>query len=104
MVLQATFLFDGTVLENLRFGNEGTAEEEVLRAAQTAGVHDYIEALPAGYDTQIGERGVQLSGGQKQRLSIARAILEDAPILIMDEVTSSVDAQTEAEISPPWAR
>jgi ATP-binding cassette, subfamily B, bacterial len=98
MVLQDTFLFAGTVKENLRFGNEGASSEEIVAAATAANAHDFIEALPRGYDTRVGERGVKLSGGQKQRLSIARAILKDAPILILDEATSSVDADTEAEI------
>jgi ATP-binding cassette, subfamily B, bacterial len=98
MVLQDTFLFAGTVKENLRFGNEGASEEEIVVAAKAANAHSFIEALPQGYDTRVGERGVRLSGGQKQRLSIARAILKDAPILILDEATSSVDTQTEEEI------
>jgi len=98
MVLQDTFLFAGTVKENLRFGNEGASDEEIVVAAKAANAHSFIEALPRGYDTRLGERGVRLSGGQKQRLSIARAILKDAPILILDEATSSVDTQTEEEI------
>jgi ATP-binding cassette, subfamily B, bacterial len=99
MVLQDTFLFNGTVLDNLRFGNEAATEEAVVRAARLAGAHDFIEGdLPDGYRTQVGERGVKLSGGQKQRISIARAILKDAPILVLDEATSSVDAETEAGI------
>jgi ATP-binding cassette, subfamily B, bacterial len=98
MVLQDTFLFASTVKENLRFGNEGASEEEIVAAAKAANAHSFIEALPHGYDTRVGERGVRLSGGQKQRLSIARAILKDAPILILDEATSSVDTQTEEEI------
>jgi ATP-binding cassette, subfamily B, bacterial len=98
MVLQDTFLFAGTVKENLRFGNEGASDEELVVAAKAANAHSFIEALSRGYDTRVGERGVRLSGGQKQRLSIARAILKDAPILILDEATSSVDAQTEEEI------
>jgi ATP-binding cassette subfamily B protein len=98
MVLQDTFLFAGTVKENLRFGNEGASNEEIVAAATAANAHDFIEALPRGYDTRVGERGIKFSGGQKQRLSIARAILKDAPILILDEATSSVDADTEAEI------
>ncbi len=98
MVLQDTFLFAGTVKENLRFGNERASDEEIVAAAKTANAHGFIEALPQGYDTRVGERGVKLSGGQKQRLSIARAILKDAPILILDEATSSVDTQTEQEI------
>ncbi len=98
MVLQDTFLFAGTVRENLRFGNEEASDEEIVVAAKAANAHSFIEALPRGYDTSVGERGVRLSGGQKQRLSIARAILKDAPILILDEATSSVDTQTEEEI------
>ena len=98
MVLQDTFLFAGTVKENLRFGNEGASEEEIVAAAKAANAHSFIEALPRGYDTRVGERGVKLSGGQKQRLSIARAVLKDAPILILDEATSSVDNETEEEI------
>jgi ATP-binding cassette subfamily B protein len=98
MVLQDTFLFAGTVKENLRFGNEGASEEEIVAAAKTANAHGFIEALPQGYDTRVGERGVKLSGGQKQRLSIARAVLKDAPILVLDEATSSVDTETEEEI------
>ena len=98
MVLQDTFLFAGTVKENVRFGNEGASDEEIVAAAKAANAHSFIEALPRGYDTRVGERGVKLSGGQKQRLSIARAVLKDAPILILDEATSSVDTETEAEI------
>jgi ABC-type multidrug transport system fused ATPase/permease subunit len=98
MVLQDTFLFAGTIKENLRFGNKEASEEELVAAAKAANAHNFIEALPRGYDTRVGERGVKLSGGQKQRLSIARAILKDAPILILDEATSSVDTQTEEEI------
>ena len=98
MVLQDTFLFAGTVKENLRFGNERASDEEIVAAAKAANAHSFIEALPRGYDTRVGERGVRLSGGQKQRLSIARAILNEAPILILDEATSSVDTQTEEEI------
>jgi ATP-binding cassette, subfamily B, bacterial len=98
MVLQDTFLFAGTVKENLRFGNEGASDEESIAAAKAANAHSFIKALPRGYDTRVGERGIKLSGGQKQRLSIARAVLKDAPILILDEATSSVDTQTEEEI------
>jgi ATP-binding cassette subfamily B protein len=98
IVLQDTFLFAGTVKENLRFGNDVASDEEIVTAAKAANAHNFIEALPQGYDTRVGERGVKLSGGQKQRLSIARAILKDAPILILDEATSSVDTQTEEEI------
>jgi len=95
IVLQDVFLFYGTVRENLLFGRPNADEAEMIAAAKTANAHDFLVDLPEGYDTLIGERGVKLSGGQKQRLSIARAILKDAPILILDEATSSVDTETE---------
>lgn len=95
IVLQDVFLFYGTVRENLLFGRPDANEEQMIAAAKAANAHDFIKDLPQGYDTLIGERGVKLSGGQKQRLSIARAILKDAPILILDEATSSVDTETE---------
>jgi ATP-binding cassette subfamily B protein/subfamily B ATP-binding cassette protein MsbA len=95
IVLQDVFLFYGTVRENLLFGRPNADEAEMILAAKAANAHDFIADLPEGYDTLIGERGVKLSGGQKQRLSIARAILKDAPILILDEATSSVDTGTE---------
>jgi len=95
IVLQDVFLFYGTVRENLMFGRPDADEAEMIAAATTANAHEFISNLPEGYDTLIGERGVKLSGGQKQRLSIARAILKDAPILILDEATSSVDTETE---------
>jgi ATP-binding cassette subfamily B protein/subfamily B ATP-binding cassette protein MsbA len=103
MVLQDTFLFNGSVMENLRFGNEAASDEEVYEAARVANADGFIRELPQGYDTQVGERGVKLSGGQKQRISIARAVLKDAPILILDEATSSVDTETEAEIQAALA-
>ncbi len=95
VVLQDTFLFNTTVRENLLYGKPDATEEELIAAAQAAYAHDFIEALPNGYDTEIGERGVKLSGGQKQRLALARAILADPRILILDEATSSVDAEAE---------
>jgi ATP-binding cassette, subfamily B, bacterial len=98
MVLQDVFLFNGTVRENIRFSKPDATNEEIIQAAMIARAHDFIMQLPNGYDTQIGERGLKLSGGQKQRLAIARAVLKDAPILILDEATSAVDTQTEAEI------
>lgn len=98
LVLQDVFLFDATVRENLLVGRPDAAEEEVIAAAKAANAHEFITQLPLGYETMIGERGVRLSGGQKQRLSIARALLKDAPILVLDEATSSVDTQSEALI------
>lgn len=95
IVLQDVFLFYGTVRENILFGKTDATEEEVIAASKAANAHQFITQLTDGYDTLIGERGVKLSGGQKQRLSIARAILKDAPILILDEATSSVDTETE---------
>jgi len=95
MVLQDVFLFHGTIRENILFGRPDATEEEVIRAAEIANASEFIDRMPHGYDTLIGERGVKLSGGQKQRLSIARAVLKDSPILILDEATSSVDTETE---------
>lgn len=95
VVLQETFLFNTTVRENLLFAKPDATDEELIAAAQAAYAHEFIEALPRGYDTEIGERGVRLSGGQKQRLALARAILANPRILILDEATSSVDAEAE---------
>ena len=99
MVLQDVFLFNGTVAENIAYGSPGATLEEIIDAAVAAGADEFIRDMPSGYDTNIGERGVRLSGGQKQRLAIARALLYDAPILILDEATSSVDTETEAKIA-----
>jgi ATP-binding cassette, subfamily B, bacterial len=95
LVLQDVFLFHGTARENILFGREGASDVEVVRAARIANAHDFITQLPQGYDTMLGERGVKLSGGQRQRIAIARAVLKDAPILILDEATSAVDTETE---------
>jgi subfamily B ATP-binding cassette protein MsbA len=95
VVLQDTFLFNATVRENLLYGKPDAGDEELEAAATAAYAHEFIQALPDGYDTEIGERGVRLSGGQKQRLALARAILADPRILILDEATSSVDAEAE---------
>ena len=99
MVLQDVFLFNGTVAENIAYGSPKATLEEIIEASIVAGADEFIREMPNGYDTHIGERGVRLSGGQKQRLAIARAILYDAPILILDEATSSVDTETEAKIA-----
>lgn len=95
IVSQDIFLFNGTVRENILYGRPDATDEEVIAAAQAANAHEFILELPNGYETKVGERGVKLSGGQKQRISIARAILKDAPVLILDEATSSVDTKTE---------
>jgi ABC-type multidrug transport system fused ATPase/permease subunit len=98
IVAQDPFLFNGTVRENLHFGRLDATAAEVEAAAHAAHAHEFIAAMPEGYDTLIGERGVKLSGGQKQRVAIARALLKDPPIIIFDEATSNVDSETEAKI------
>ncbi len=97
-IMQDVFLFNTTVRENILFGRPEAREEEIRQAARAANAEDFILRLPQGYDTLVGERGTRLSGGEKQRISIARALLKNAPILILDEATSSVDAESEAEI------
>ena len=98
MVLQDVFLFNGTIAENIAYGAQNATQEEIEAAARIAHAHEFICAMPEGYATVVGERGVRLSGGQKQRLSIARAVLRNAPILVLDEATSAVDTETEAQI------
>ncbi|MEQ9714042.1 MAG: ABC transporter ATP-binding protein [Candidatus Asgardarchaeum sp.] len=98
IVPQDIFLFSGTIRENIAYGKPDATEEEIIRAAKLANIHDFIVSLPNKYDTIIGERGVTLSGGQRQRVAIARAILTDPRILILDDATSSVDVKTEYEI------
>jgi len=98
VVLQDNFLFDGTVRENILFGRPDASDEDVRRAAEIARADEFVLALDKGYDTVIGERGVKLSGGQRQRMAIARAILADPRILILDEATSSLDSESEALI------
>jgi ATP-binding cassette subfamily B protein/subfamily B ATP-binding cassette protein MsbA len=104
MVLQDVYLFYGSVRENILFGRPEASHAEVVEAAKIANAHEFIVNLPDGYDTMVGERGVKLSGGQKQRVSIARALLKDAPILILDEATSSVDTETELLIQQALER
>ncbi|MDR2355211.1 MAG: ATP-binding cassette domain-containing protein, partial [Clostridiales Family XIII bacterium] len=104
VVFQDTYLFYGTVSENLLLAKPGATQEELERAAALAGAHGFIAALPEGYETVIGERGARLSGGERQRIAIARAILKDAPILILDEATSNVDAASERVIQEGLAR
>jgi len=98
VVHQDIYLFAGTVAENIRYGKLGASREEIIAAAKLANAHDFIMALPDGYDTDIGQRGVKLSGGQKQRLSIARVFLKNPPILILDEATSALDQENERAI------
>jgi ATP-binding cassette, subfamily B, bacterial len=98
LVSQEVYLFHGTIRENIAYVNGDAPLEEVVRAAKLAQLHDFVASLPDGYDTPVGERGIQLSGGQRQRLSIARAIVKDAPVLILDEATSAVDTETERAI------
>ncbi len=104
MVQQDVYLFAGTVAENIGYGKPGSSREEVIAAAKRANAHEFIMALPEGYDTYIGERGVRLSGGQKQRLSIARAFLKDPPIMILDEATSALDNESERVIQDSLER
>jgi ABC-type multidrug transport system fused ATPase/permease subunit len=98
VIPQDPFLFSATVRENLAFGRPGAPEEELVHAARLAQADEFIARLPDGYDTVIGERGITLSGGQRQRLAIARALVLDPRILILDDATASVDAATEAQI------
>lgn len=98
IVQQDVFLFAGTVMDNIRYGRVGATDAEVIEAAKRARIHDEIMALPNGYDTPVGERGVMLSGGQKQRISIARLFLKNPPVLILDEATSALDTVTETDI------
>jgi ATP-binding cassette subfamily B protein len=104
LVSQDVFLFHGTVRDNIAYGAPDATTDDVYGAARTAEAHDFIESLPNGYDTIIGERGQKLSGGQRQRLSLARALLTDSPVLILDEATSAVDNETEAAIQRSLAR
>jgi ATP-binding cassette subfamily B protein len=98
IVLQEPLLFSGTIRDNIGYGKLGASEEEIFAAAEAANAHDFICGLPDRYDTELGERGAQLSGGERQRICVARAFLKDAPILILDEPTSSIDSKTEAVV------
>ena len=98
LVPQEPVIFAASAWDNIRFGRDGASNDEVQAAARTAAAHDFISALPQGYDTYLGERGVMLSGGQKQRIAIARAILRDAPVLLLDEATSALDAESERAV------
>ncbi|RJF72482.1 ABC transporter ATP-binding protein [Deinococcus cavernae] len=104
VVQQDVYLFSGTVMENIRYGNPDATPSEIIEAAKQAGAHDFITALPDGYDTDIGQRGVKLSGGQKQRLSIARVFLKDPSVLIFDEATSALDNESERVVQESLER
>jgi ATP-binding cassette subfamily B protein len=98
LVLQEPVLFSTSIADNIAYGRPHAGKSDIIAAAKAANAHDFISRLPRGYDTMVGERGLCLSGGERQRISIARAFLKDAPILILDEPTSSVDVKTEAAI------
>lgn len=98
IVMQNVILFEDTIFENIKVGRRDASREEVVEAAKKAMIHDFISGLPKGYDTPVGENGVGLSGGQRQRISIARALLRDAPLVILDEMTSSLDPINEVKI------
>ncbi|MGO4675844.1 ABC transporter ATP-binding protein [Bosea sp. 2YAB26] len=104
VVSQDVMLFDDTVRANIAFGRPGATEAEIMAAARDAAAHDFIMAMPDGYDTQVGERGSKLSGGERQRVAIARAILKDAPILLLDEATSALDTESERLVQQALAR
>jgi subfamily B ATP-binding cassette protein MsbA len=104
IVQQDSMVFSGSVRDNLKYGRPGATDEQVLAAARAANVDEFIDALPEGYDTMLGERGVNLSGGQRQRISIARALLKDPRILILDEATSALDTGSEALVQAALER
>jgi ATP-binding cassette subfamily B protein len=104
IVLQDAVLFSTTIAENIAYARPDASEEEIIEAARAANAHDFILSLPDGYDTLVGERGLRLSGGERQRISLARAFLKSAPLLVMDEPTSSVDVNTEAGIMDAMQR
>ena len=104
MVFQDVVLFDDTVMENIRLGKRGASDEEVMAAARAANCEEFVSKLPLGYGTPIGENGARLSGGERQRISIARALLKDAPIVLLDEATASLDVENETRVQGALSR
>ena len=104
IVLQEPVLFSATISENIAYASPGASEQQIVRAAKAANAHEFIVGLSGGYESRVGERGMSLSGGERQRIALARAYLKDAPILILDEPTSSVDVETEAAIMEAMER
>ena len=104
MVFQDVVLFDDTVMENIRLGKRGATDEEVRAAARAANCEEFVKRLPQGYHTPIGENGAKLSGGERQRISIARAVLKDAPIVLLDEATASLDVENETKVQEALSR
>ena len=104
MVFQDVVLFDDTVMENIRLGRHGASDAEVLAAAKAANCDEFVSKLPAGHETPIGENGARLSGGERQRISIARALLKDAPIVLLDEATASLDVENETKVQGALSR
>lgn len=104
VVFQESLLFSGTIMENILYGKPSSSEKEIIEAAKAANAHEFVQELPQGYQSLIGERGVKLSGGQKQRIAIARAILKNAPIIMLDEATSSLDSKAEVEVQKGLSR
>ena len=98
LVSQDVVLFDDTIKANIAYGRSGAADKEIVEAAKLAAADDFIRKLPRGYETLVGERGAKLSGGERQRIAIARALLKNAPILLLDEATASLDAESEREV------
>ncbi|HEY0224579.1 MAG TPA: ABC transporter ATP-binding protein, partial [Pseudolabrys sp.] len=101
---QDVFLFRGTVRENIAFGKPGASEDEIVAAAKAAYAHDFIQSFPRGYDTPVGEHGLQLSGGQRQRVAIARALIKNAPIILLDEATAALDSESELQVREAMER
>ena len=104
VVFQDVLLFDDTVMGNIRLGRRGATDEEVLAAARAANCDEFVSRLPQGYDTMIGENGTRLSGGERQRISIARALLKDAPVVLLDEATASLDVENETQVQEALSR